>query len=103
MDEALSHPYFSSLHCKEDEPVTRPVSKFDFLFENQILTVKELKNLVYDEILLYHFPEKVESYTEAKLTFEKEQKSMKQSILSQRGCSSLSGGGETSSDSDFLF
>ena len=58
--------------------------------------------MVYDEVLLYHFPEKVESYNEAKLKFASEAKNSKK-VLENKGYSSLSGGGETSSDSDFYF
>ena len=33
VEEALDHPYLSALHCAEDEPVSKPVSLFDFEFE----------------------------------------------------------------------
>ena len=33
VDEALNHPFLAELHCPEDEPITEPVSAFDFDFE----------------------------------------------------------------------
>lgn len=71
ISQALEHPYLSSLHFEDDEPTTVPVSRFDFEFEKQLLTARELKDMVYEEILLYHFPEKVESYNDTKMEFEK--------------------------------
>ena len=54
--EALLHPYFEKFHCPDDEPSCNPVSHYDFEFEQKGNTVKRLKNLIYDEILLHHFP-----------------------------------------------
>lgn len=31
--QALNHPYLAMLHCDDDEPVTVPVSRYDFEFE----------------------------------------------------------------------
>jgi len=70
VEEAIQHPYLSSLHFPEDEPTTDPVSRFDFDFERQILTMEDLKNLLYEEILLWHFPEKKRTYEESKVKFE---------------------------------
>jgi len=55
--QAIEHEYFADLHCDEDEPVRLHVCKFDFEFERRILTASDLKDLIYEEILLYHFPE----------------------------------------------
>ena len=71
VEQALEHPYLSNLHYPEDEPDTIPVSRFDFDFEGQLLTGNDLKDLIYEEILLYHFPDKLDAYTKEKLNFEK--------------------------------
>ena len=52
--EALAHPYFRLIQYPEDEPITDPVSMFEFQYENEVLTMRELKTLIYEEILLYH-------------------------------------------------
>ncbi|CAD8189223.1 unnamed protein product [Paramecium octaurelia] len=56
-DEALAHPYFEDLHSPEDEPYRQPVSDKEFEFELYELTTEQLKDMVYEEILLYHFPD----------------------------------------------
>jgi serine/threonine protein kinase len=56
VDEALSHPYLSELYCPEDEPTTKPLSPLEFDFENLPLNKEQMKDLIYEEILLYHFP-----------------------------------------------
>ena len=53
-------------HVPEDEPTTLPVSWFDFEFEEQPLSVDELKALIYEEILLYHSSAKREEYARNK-------------------------------------
>ena len=58
VEECLSHPYLASLHLPEDEPTGRKVRKIDFEFEMYDLTKEQLKDLIYEEILLYHFEEK---------------------------------------------
>jgi len=65
-EDALNHPYFSELHSAEDEPVAQPVAYFDFAFEREVLGVEEWKQKIYEEILLYHFPEKREEYENSK-------------------------------------
>lgn len=65
-EDALTHPYFSELHYTEDEPEAQPVSYFDFAFEREVLSVEEWKQKIYEEILLYHFPEKREEYEKKK-------------------------------------
>lgn len=65
-EAALAHPYFQDLHVPEDEPTTLPVSWFDFEFEEQPLSVDELKALIYEEILLYHSSAKREEYARNK-------------------------------------
>lgn len=67
--EALEHPYLTSLHKLEDEPIITNVSSFDFKYEYEDQDIESLKYLIYQEILLYHFPEKVEEYERAKSQF----------------------------------
>ena len=52
--DALSHPFLAELHCPEDEPIIDPVSAFDFDFEIYELKNTDYKELLYDEIMLYH-------------------------------------------------
>jgi hypothetical protein len=60
--DALAHPYLSQLHFPEDEPTRETVPRFDFEFERQLLNAKDLKDLIYEDILLHHFPERQEAY-----------------------------------------
>jgi len=55
--QALEHPYLKALHFPEDEPSTNPVSAFDFDFEKYSLSRDDLKDLIYEEIQLYHSDE----------------------------------------------
>jgi len=55
VEEALKHPYLQDLHCPEDEPSTTPVPTAEFEFEKYPLSLQQLKDLVYEEILLYHY------------------------------------------------
>jgi mitogen-activated protein kinase 1/3 len=66
VDMALNHLYFAQLHFPEDEPITESVSYFDFLFEREVPSMEELKDKIYEEILLYHFPQKKEEYERLK-------------------------------------
>lgn len=54
MEEALEHPYLAELHFEDDEPTTKPVSAFDFDFELYDLEKEDYKQLVYEEVMLYH-------------------------------------------------
>jgi serine/threonine protein kinase len=69
VEDALGHSYLSALHFPEDEPVTTPVSLFDFDYERQLLTMRDLKDLMYEEILLYHFNGKRQEYERNKTAF----------------------------------
>lgn len=62
VDEALTHPYMSQLHFPEDEPTSDPVSAFDFDFEIYSLKKEDYKDLIYEEIMLYHDEEAVRQY-----------------------------------------
>ena len=55
--EALEHPYLKALHFPDDEPTTQNVSAYDFDFEKYSLSKEDFKDLIYDEILLYHSDE----------------------------------------------
>jgi len=55
VEEALEHPYLSALHFPEDEPTRDPVPSAEFEFEKYPLSLQQLKDLIYEEILLYHF------------------------------------------------
>lgn len=58
VEDALSHPYLAELHCPEDEPTTDHVSAFDFDFEIYDLKSQDFKDLMWEEIMLYHSEEK---------------------------------------------
>jgi serine/threonine protein kinase len=66
VDEALRHPYLEELHFPGDEPTTVPVSRYDFDFEGHAMTMRELKDYLYSEILIFHFPAKHAEYVRAK-------------------------------------
>ena len=70
VNEALKHPYLKKFHVEEDEPGCNSLSVFDFTFEREILTLGGFKDLIYEEVLLYHFPEKMQQYKEEKEAFE---------------------------------
>ena len=53
-----------NLHYPDDEPVGKMVSKGDFEFEMYDLTKEQLKDLIYEEILLYHYPERKKDHLE---------------------------------------
>ena len=59
IEEALKHPYMSKYHDSEDEPSGEPVSAFDFDYELFSLRTQEYKELLFDEIRLYHNEEAV--------------------------------------------
>jgi len=55
IEEALSHPYLKELHYADDEPIRELVPNAEFEFEKYPLSLQQLKDLVYEEILLYHY------------------------------------------------
>ena len=63
---ALKHPYLKQLHFPDDEPVTQPVSAFDFDFEKYSLGKDDFKDLIYEEIMLYHSDEAALQYIKQK-------------------------------------
>lgn len=54
-EQALNHKYFQDLHEQEDEPKGNPINVLEFQFENHELSIEKLKDVIYEEILLYHF------------------------------------------------
>ena len=64
--EALQHPYLKQLHFPDDEPETEPVSAFDFDFEKYSLSKEDFKDLMYEEIMLYHSDEAAFQYIKSK-------------------------------------
>ena len=62
IDDALAHPYLKELHCPTDEPTRDPVPAIEFDFEKHKLSLEQLKDLVYEEILMYHFEDFRTSY-----------------------------------------
>lgn len=62
VEDALKHPYLEDLHCEDDEPQTEPVSAFDFDFEIYDLEKEQYKDLIYEEIMLYHSDENLKEY-----------------------------------------
>jgi serine/threonine protein kinase len=60
--EALAHPYMAKYHDPEDEPAGEPVSAHDFDYELYSLKTSEYKELLYEEIKLYHNEEAVKHY-----------------------------------------
>lgn len=66
VEDALNHPFLAELHCPEDEPTTEPVSAFDFDFEIYDLQNTDYKELLYDEIMLYHSEDALTLYLDNK-------------------------------------
>ena len=66
IDQALAHPYMERLHFEEDEPTGSPVPDFDFDFELFSLKIPEYKELIFEEIKLYHSDEANAAYQTAK-------------------------------------
>jgi len=65
--DALAHPYLAQLHYPEDEPtMDEPVSAYDFDFEKFTLSKDDFKDLIYEEILLYHSDEAAFEYIKNK-------------------------------------
>lgn len=60
--DSLKHPYLKQLHYPDDEPTTEPVSAFDFDFEKYSLSKDDFKDLIYEEIMLYHSDEAALKY-----------------------------------------
>jgi hypothetical protein len=44
----------AGLHCDFREPVAQPISKLAFEFDRRKLTMEDVRELIYKEILEYH-------------------------------------------------
>ncbi|MEW5298717.1 MAG: hypothetical protein WDW36_001806 [Sanguina aurantia] len=53
-EEALADPYFAGLHSVSREPVAQPLSRMAFEFDRRKLTLEDVRDLIYREILEYH-------------------------------------------------
>lgn len=62
VEKALEHPYLAHLHLPEDEAVAKPLYDYEFAFEKRQLNLKMLKEIIYDEILLYHSVQRKREY-----------------------------------------
>lgn len=62
IEEALKHEYLKDLYCPEDEPIREPLNSQEFEFENENLNKEQIKDLIYEEILLYHFDDVKKNY-----------------------------------------
>ena len=65
-EQALEHPFFKELHQRENEPANAFIDYFDFEFEQYTLDRKILRELIVDEILLYHSSEARDYYEKCK-------------------------------------
>mmetsp|Transcript_16789 Transcript_16789/g.29418 ORF Transcript_16789/g.29418 Transcript_16789/m.29418 type:complete len:427 (+) Transcript_16789:305-1585(+) len=52
VEQALQHPYLASLHDPDDEPTCETC--FEFEWEHAQMSKDELRQLIYEEMLLYH-------------------------------------------------
>lgn len=68
IDQALAHPYMEKLHFEDDEPTGEPMCDFDFDFELFSLKIPEYKELIFEEIKLYHDDEAKTEYESLKKT-----------------------------------
>lgn len=66
VEKALEHSYLKQLHYPDDEPTTQPVSAFDFDFEKYSLSKEDFKDLMFEEIMLYHSDEAALAYVQNK-------------------------------------
>lgn len=62
VQDALKHPYLEELYCPEDEPIREPIKSIEFEFEHIDLNKEQLKDMIYEETLLYHFNNFRENY-----------------------------------------
>lgn len=56
----------ADLHYPDDEPSCTPVSAFDFDFDLYSFSTNDYKDLIYEEIMLYHDEETAALYLENK-------------------------------------
>jgi len=70
VEKALKHKYFDDLPYEEDEK-PEPVCKFDFDFEDKDLNTEELRELILQEIMLYHDQKLLDEYEKDKEIYKK--------------------------------
>lgn len=68
VEEALEHSFLAQFHDLEDEPTTEKVDQYDFDFEFYNLTSEQLKDLMYEEIMLYYDEKLLEKYISDKIS-----------------------------------
>ena len=68
-EDALRHPYFAEIYRPEEEPISKPIQYFDFEFEQYTLDKKILRELILDEIILYHSQSARNYYEQCKAKF----------------------------------
>ena len=71
IEQALAHPYMEKLHFVDDEPTGDAVADFDFDFELYSLKIPEYKELIYEEIKLYHDQAEIDQYVANKKNYPK--------------------------------
>jgi len=55
VDEALNHEFFDLIRDKTEEISSEKISRYDFVFEDQeIEEISQLRQLILEEIMLYH-------------------------------------------------
>lgn len=69
VQQALEHPFFAEFHDPDDEPVADRLLPFDFNFDDYDLTAEQLKDLLYEEVMLYHDDSLLEKYIEDRIKF----------------------------------
>ena len=69
IEGALQHPYMASLHFPDDEPTTEKVKGFDFDFEKFKIGTEDYKDIMYQEIMLYHSDDAALEYIQNKEQF----------------------------------
>lgn len=62
IEEALKHPYLANLYNASDEPTNTGLNPLEFEYETDFFSKEQLKDMMYEEILLYHFPDKKEEH-----------------------------------------
>lgn len=91
VEQAMKHKYFDDLPSEADEK-PEPVSKFDFEFEDQDLSITDLRELILHEIMLYHDQKLLDEYEKSKEIYKKNEKNIKKNKESQGLISKSSSG-----------
>jgi len=91
VDQALAHPYLHDLYSPSEELMfaEKPLSTLEFEFEKYDLSLEQLKDLVYEEILMYHFPKFKTNYLSK---IEKGENPFEQVLCNENACEQLTTG-----------